>query len=391
MDQPRVLFGRNIVPHHILNYAEQVYDIIAAEIATGRWKVDDRLPGVINLAKELGFGTKTIQTAYDRLKADGYVRTLGYRGTYVRSTCPRSGKKRGKIGILLAPAQAADPAIVGHKDLISRAARQRNMTAEVIIIPPDLNPEDANRRGLLFGTDCEGVVSLTPIRLSGRQDEGRLPMVFLVAPYESCTPRVSADVRDACHELTCRVIGAGHKNIVFSEDSSGANSRLSAMCLEGFLEAMREHGLPVDRKWIETSRKMENSRTSSVARHLRSIMAVERRKRPTAVVAGSTDRAIALAHVARTEKIDVPEDLSIVTAGGNESCGHEITGMLPNFHRMVDSCFGILEQQQSSGRSDYTGVMLQMDFVPGQTLRIISPTGSPRSGGRVSRREGSFR
>lgn len=391
MSQNRVLFGKNIVPHHMLNFAEQVYDILVGEIELGRWKVDDRLPGVINLAKELGFGTKTIQTVYDRLKADGYVRTLGYRGTYVRSTCLRSGKKRQKIGILLAAAQAADPAVVGHKNLISQAARQRNMTAEVKVIPPDFNPEDANRRGLLFGTDCEGVVSLTPIRLPRRQDEDRLPMVFLAAPSESCTPRVSADVRDACHELTCLVIRAGHKNIVFSEDSSGANSRLSAMCLEGFLEAMQEHGLPVDRKRIETSRKIENSRTSSVARHLRSIMTVERRKRPTAVVAGSTDRAIALAGIARTEKIDVPRDLSIVTVGGDESCGHEITGMLPDFHRMVDSCFVMLERQRSSGRCDYTGVMLRMHFVPGQTLRIISPTGSPRSGVRVSSREGSFR
>jgi GntR family transcriptional regulator/MocR family aminotransferase len=102
MPQPRVLFGKKIVPHHMLNYAEQVYDILVGEIELGRWKVNERLPGVINLAKELNFGTKTVQTAYDRLKSEGYVRTLGYRGTFLKSTHPRSRKKAPeKIGVLV--------------------------------------------------------------------------------------------------------------------------------------------------------------------------------------------------------------------------------------------------------------------------------------------------
>ena len=71
MTKIRTLFGKKLLPHHMLNFSEQLYDILVREIELGRWQLNERLPGVIQLARELDFGTKTIQTAYDRLKREG--------------------------------------------------------------------------------------------------------------------------------------------------------------------------------------------------------------------------------------------------------------------------------------------------------------------------------
>jgi DNA-binding LacI/PurR family transcriptional regulator len=375
MSQQRVLFGKKIVPHHMLNYAEQVYDILVGEIELGRWRINERLPGVINLAKDLKFGTKTVQTAYDRLKSEGYVRTLGYRGTFLKSTHPRSKKKTSeKIGVLVSPEQTGDPLILWYEHVILLGARRQGLVTEVKVLPPGTETPAANRRNALFGADCSGIISLTPFRPARRYGEcaDDLPLIFLVPPYESCAPKVSADVREAYYELTCRVIRAGHRRIVFSEDSVEPDPRQTVMHREGFLAAMSEHGLAVSAKSMEESREVVNSDLASVSAHLRRLVARGGKNRPTAVVAGSLGRAMALVRIAPLEKIDIPRDLSVVAIGSDETSGRKITGMLPDFDHMVDTCLGMLERQRKQGRSDYSGVDIRMHFVPGQTLRGLA-------------------
>lgn len=373
----------------MLNYAEQVYDILVGEIESGRWKANERLPGVINLAKELNFGTKTIQTAYDRLKAEGYVRTLGYRGTFLKSTHPRTkNKDTEKIGVLVSPEQADDPLILWYEHVILLGAHRQGLVTEVKVLAPGTETALASRRGNLFGSDCKGIISLAP--LSPAQCYGEhpqdLPLVFLVPPYESCAPKVSADVREAYYELTCRVIRAGHRHIVFSEDSVEPDSRQTEMHREGFLAAMHEHGLRIDEQSIKASRRVVNSNAETVRRHLRELTSGAPEKRPTAVVAGSLGRAMALIRLGPMESIDIPRNLSVVSIGCDDTSGKEITGMLPNFDRMIDTCLMMLGQQQEDGRADLAGVVFRMHFVPGATLRNLTHPRTATTAVRRSRR-----
>jgi DNA-binding LacI/PurR family transcriptional regulator len=363
----------------MLNYAEQVYDILVGEIELGRWKVNERLPGVINLAKELNFGTKTIQTAYDRLKSEGYVRTLGYRGTFLKSTHPQSKKKTPqKIGVLVSHEQTADPLILWYEHVILLGARRQGLVTEVKVLPSGSEVPSASQCDTIFGADCAGIISLTPFRPARRYGEQAddLPLVFLVPPYESCAPKVSADVREAYYELTSRVIRAGHRRIVFSEDSVEPDPRQTEMHREGFLAAMDEQGLAVDEKLMQDARGVVNSDLASVSAHLKRLTARGTKGRPTAVVAGSLGRAMALVRVGLLEKVDIPGDLSVVSIGTDDAGGCKITGMLPDFDHMVDTCLAMLERQRKHGRSDYTGVDIRMHFVPGQTLRDISGNGA---------------
>ena len=377
MVKNRVLFGKKIVPHHMLNYAEQIYDILVGEIELGRWKTDERLPGVIHLARELGFGTKTVQTAYDRLKHDGYIQTLGYRGTYLKSQHPlQTAASGGKIGVLVSEEQTGQPLILWYEHVILQFARRRNLITEVRTLPEHLAASDINRCGVVFGDDVIGIISLTPFRMPVRfGDAGKtLPVAFLCPPYETCAPKVCADVREAYYDLTSRLIRGGHRNIIFSEDRVEPDPRQTIMHREGYLEAMNDHGLPVDEVLLSASRRVDNARLPTVSEHLKAIMKKNRSARPTAVVAGSLGRSTVLSRLAPLHRISIPGDLSIVSIGSariNGDSGPQLTGMLPDFDLMVEHCLSMLQQQRTSGKCDHTAIHVRMHFVPGDTMRAL--------------------
>ena len=378
MSKARVLFGKKIIPHHMLNYAEQLFDILVGEIELGRWKLNERLPGVISLAQELQFGTKTVQSAYERLKLEGYVNTLGYRGTYLKSQHPQAPATVGKIGVLVSEEQTGQPLILWYEHVILLQARRKDLLIETKVLPDGLDVREANRKGALFGDDVTGIISLAPFRMPVRfgDESGALPVVFLCPPFERCAPKVCADVRDAYYDLTSRLIRYGHTRVVFSEDSEEPDPLQTKMHREGYLEAMQEHGLPVDRDLMKASRDVSNSKPDDIADHLKSIVRPSPGQHPTAVVAGSLGRGMALVRVAPLLKIGIPEDLSVVTIGSDRLDGQDekqITGMLPDFDHMVEMCLTMLEQQKLSGKSNFTKIHVRMHFVPGDTIRALNP------------------
>ncbi len=377
MSKRRVLFGKEIVPHHMLTYAEQIYDILVGEIELGRWQIHDRLPGVIQLAKELEFGTKTIQTAYDRLKREGYVTTLGYRGTFLKAQHPQPKPVQGRIGILVSAKQAGQPLEVWYEHVIQQFARRKNLIVEIKVLPGVIDGAQATRKGVLFGDDVAGIISLTPFRMPVRygDTDGMLPLVFLCPPFEWCAPKVCADVREAYYDLTSRVIRYGHRHVVFSEDSIEPDPRQTEMHREGYSEAIKEHGLPVDSALLESSRAVNNAHMPGVIKHLREIQQRASAQRPTAIVAGSLGRAMVIAKAAAQEQIAIPQDLSVVSIGSaalDEDNQRQITGMLPDFDRMAELCFTMLDQQRRDGKSDFTRVHVRMHFLAGHSLRELN-------------------
>ena len=62
-----------------------LYENLRGDILHGRIKSGEKLPGKRTLARELGVSVVTVQTAYDQLLAEGYVRSRERSGYYV---CP---------------------------------------------------------------------------------------------------------------------------------------------------------------------------------------------------------------------------------------------------------------------------------------------------------------
>ena len=69
---------------------QQFYDYLRAAILVGQLKMGTRLPSTRALADELGVSRNTVLSAYDQLFAEGYLESVGGKGTFVTHTLPES-------------------------------------------------------------------------------------------------------------------------------------------------------------------------------------------------------------------------------------------------------------------------------------------------------------
>ena len=63
---------------------QQIIDQILAQIACGALQVDEQLPGVRNLAQDLGINPNTVVKAYAELENNGYIYSVQGKGSFVK-------------------------------------------------------------------------------------------------------------------------------------------------------------------------------------------------------------------------------------------------------------------------------------------------------------------
>lgn len=373
MTESYELFGHRLIEHHQMTFEEQIRDVLVEEIHAGRWQVGDRLPGILALAKEGGFGTKTMQKAFEKLKAEGYIESRGNRGTYLKAVSP-SRNASGRIGILFSEEQRDVQLVLWYQHIILSAAEERGYLTEVKVIPDGTDPRRALTPGALFSPEVVGIISLMPFESLLPFDEAgiRLPHVFLCPPFEVCAPKVTADVEYAYYELTHRMIDAGHEQVAFSYDTVELDRRQAEMHLAGYRRAMAERGLPVDEELIEISKPLANKEdVVGVTDYLRRLVAMSPERRPTALVCGSLGRTTVLTTVAPLCGVEIPEQLSVGSIGTAPVRGQKnvlMTGMLPDFDKMMESCFSMLHEYRTKGSVSRICTTMKLNFVPGDTL-----------------------
>ena len=71
---------------------EQVKESIRGLIISGVLADNDRLPAVRDLAAQLAINPNTIQRAYRELEAEGYIRTLHGKGSFVCAAQAAGGR-----------------------------------------------------------------------------------------------------------------------------------------------------------------------------------------------------------------------------------------------------------------------------------------------------------
>ena len=95
------LYGHLLSHSRDLRLAEQVQDILRAEIYAGRWAVGERLPSIADLAKQTGLSIDPIQRALKGLKEEGYLTLEARKGAFLKATVPVGAAPLGTIGILI--------------------------------------------------------------------------------------------------------------------------------------------------------------------------------------------------------------------------------------------------------------------------------------------------
>lgn len=63
---------------------QQIIEQILAQIACGALKPDQQLPGVRNLANDLGINPNTVVKAYAELENNGYIYSVQGKGSFVK-------------------------------------------------------------------------------------------------------------------------------------------------------------------------------------------------------------------------------------------------------------------------------------------------------------------
>ena len=71
---------------------EQIVDGCKDEIISGRFKPGDKLPSVREMSAKLTVNPNTIQKAYSKLEADGWIYTVAGRGAFVSDERHEAGK-----------------------------------------------------------------------------------------------------------------------------------------------------------------------------------------------------------------------------------------------------------------------------------------------------------
>lgn len=146
-----------------------------------------------------------------------------------------------------------------------------------------------------------------------------------IAPDEfpDTSSRVFFDERAAMREVTQHLIAQGHRRIAFIAglpDQAIDNRRV------GFIEAMEEAGLKVPTGFIGQGHYQFDS-TLPVAEKL-----LNRKQRPTAIIAASDDMGAACVRVAHQLGLSVPGDVSI-TGFDNSYIAHVVTPRLTSMEQ----------------------------------------------------------
>ncbi|MGE0581981.1 MAG: LacI family DNA-binding transcriptional regulator [Steroidobacteraceae bacterium] len=181
-------------------------------------------------------------------------------------------------GVLLQPFDASSPRLC---DQVHDMLAQRRPSG-LVLTPPLCDQET-----LLASLDADGTayVSIAP----RHENRGK--------------PFVSIDDARASYDLTEYLLGHGHRRIGFikADPRHGAASRR----LQGYLDALRVHGIAVDERLISNGLLSFESGVECARRLLR------QSDRPTAIFASNDDMAAGVLHAAHELGMKVPSELSV--------------------------------------------------------------------------------
>jgi LacI family transcriptional regulator len=216
------------------------------------------------------------------------------------------------VGYLL-----GDPSIpyIARAQLGALAACRRSgyhlLVEAVDLAAPDLTAELES----LFATLSVDGVLLTPPHCDNRAILDALD--FAGVPYARISPgaepmrspHVEADDRRAARDMTGHLIGLGHRDIGFIAGHPGHSA--AARRLQGYREALQEHGLP----WRQDRVASGDFTFASGLAGAERLLALE--PRPTAIFAANDDMAAGALAAAQARGLKVPAELSL--AGFDDS------------------------------------------------------------------------
>lgn len=231
--------------------------------------------------------------------------------------------------------------------------------------PEETSLDPGELTQLIDASRIDGVILPPPICFNPTvldviNDHG-LPCVRMAGtPQQNIKLRVSIDNWTAGYDMTRHLIGLGHENIAIIKGPEPFTA--SALRFEGFMGAMREHGLETPESNITIGAFDVQSGYTCARKMLR------QKVRPSAIFASNDEMAAGALAAAQELKISVPERLSV--AGFDDapiahSVWPKLTTVRQPLRAMGERAVETLERhvrQMNHGTADAAGAAELLDY-----------------------------
>jgi LacI family transcriptional regulator len=306
-----------------LSLAAQVEQVLRQALAEGRW-ANGRLPTEVELAEQLGVSRETVRLAAEALQREGLLIKIRRKGTFTQlpqgplQLKPTESKLLGYLQSSYQTTQGqeeeANRAISGL--MLQGAIAEAGKAGFRVVVQHTLNTQ--LREGfmqLTLHTHLRGVIfaSYGEEKLLRRVVGLGLPVLLL--DHDLHLPRVNS-VRDDSFEdarQAVRYLAAlGHRRIAFAH---WHQADLNPWRLRGYRQGLRDANLPRHRHW-----EILTELTQTGARQVvETWLALS--PRPTALYCFNNTLARFVTEELPRHGLRVPQDLSIMGAGGEEVPG----------------------------------------------------------------------
>jgi DNA-binding LacI/PurR family transcriptional regulator len=301
-----------------LSLAAQVEQVLRKAIAEGRW-AGGRMPTEIELGEQLGVSRETVRLAAEALQREGLLVKIRRKGTFTRP--PQGGLQLKPLeSQLLGYLQTDYQTTEGQEELANRALSGLLLQGAIaeagragFRLVVQHTPHTQLREGfsqLHQHTPLRGVIfaSCGEEKLLRRVVGLGLPALLL--DHDLHLPRVNS-VRDDSFEDARQAIqylaSLGHRRIAFAH---WHQAELNPWRLRGYRQGLRDANLPRHRRW-EILAELTKSGARQVVEGWLGLS-----PRPTALYCFNNTLACFVTVVVRRRGLRVPQELSIMGAGG---------------------------------------------------------------------------
>lgn len=333
----------------------QIVEQIKQRIKSDEFVSGMLLPKEIDFAKEFGVTRSTLRNALDVLEREGFIERRRSKGTVIAPKARYNKHLNADLAIVTRldftnPKKYID-LLEGSEELGVTIADATKRGMLIRFVPWCSNARFFDLDEILFRKGIDGFIFVSPLYLTDFVDrvvEEKIPHVLQESHYDKRGANtVMNDDFAATRECVKKLYELGHRRIGFcggplKKPELNSSSR---RCLTVFLETCKEFGISLQDSWVQTfgEDNWENVQMNEMPQICSMLTTLPR---PTAVVTASLRNATRVTKVCSELGISVPDDLSLICVGSDDSQLRFIkcTGFLKEYQKLGEATIDSLMQ-----------------------------------------------
>jgi DNA-binding LacI/PurR family transcriptional regulator len=348
-------------------------------IASGQIQPDEFLPSVRKLARQVGINMHTVRSAYQKLEADGLVKTYQGLGTKVLPYDPHhmaqiaSTARSHTIGVIIP--SLTNPFYHSFLQGVEAVANQ-NQTMLFMCVTHDDYSEAQRYYAQLAAKNVDGILLASQDDSAFNAPEGNLeelsrhplPLVSVDWPV-SLGYSVHLDLESAGYQATQHLLEHGHRRvglITFALDLPNVRP-----VNQGYQRALEEAKIASDPYWIAAVHGFDSKAGAEGTRRL---LALD--QPPTAVFAISDLLAIGAMCTVQQAGLQIPQEMAVV--GFNDIplaalINPPLTTVAAPAYQMGQESMRMLQSLIAGKRPAHKKVVLPTSLVIRQSCGVHAP------------------